>query len=596
MCGIAGCVAARGTTPDRAALDRMARALEHRGPDGDGTCVEGNVGLVHRRLAIVDPTPAGDQPMSDAAGRWLVTYNGEVFNHMELRAGLPGVPWRGHSDTETLVEALAAWDDAAIPRCNGLYAYAALDRRRGRLLLVRDRFGVKPLYVARHGGALWFGSEIRALQAAGVPARPSVARLEHALERSWLNGPWTLLEDVHRVLPGTVLEVDLATLATRERVWYEPAAQVDEGLQGRLEGLDRAAATDEVERALRTAVRRRLMADVPVGTMCSGGVDSGLITAFAREEHPEIHAFNASVSDQPEADESPFAAIVAEHLGVHLHTVPMTGDTFCDDLVEVVGHVEYPLNHESSVPMSQIAGLARSRGVKVLLSGEGADELHAEDRDAIARPRSPERLARRLGRRALRRGPRDEVAGIGLVEEVNAYELALVERGLRAYANHPGPAGRLEGRLVGDLGTYLPHLLNRQDKTTMLRSIETRVPFLDPDLVAVALNLPLGVRAFPENKGVLRDLSNRHLPAAIARRPKVGFGFDAPAYIDARARAEVLLDGRLRDVLGVPREAWAERAASLTGQPRLLAWTAEIWCRLIVDGTPVASVERDLWR
>ena len=593
MCGVAGCVAAAGRAPDRAALERMARALAHRGPDGQGIEIDGPVGLVNRRLAIVDPSPAGSQPMADASGRWLLTYNGEIFNHLALRDELPGVEWRGGNDTETLVEALARFGEDAVARCNGLFAYAALDRERRRLLLVRDRFGVKPLYLARFGGALWFASEIRTLLEAGAPRDVRRDVLAHAVERGWANGRRTPLAAVERLLPGTALEVELDTLRAREWTWYDPLDAVG------------AAEPDGIEDVLRAAVRRRLMADVPLGTMCSGGLDSGLITAFAAEAGT-VHAYNARIVDQPEWDEGRWAAEVARRTGVELHTVEMTAAGWRAELVDVVRHVEYPLTHESSVPMAAIARLARGDGVKVLLSGEGADELfggyswlhHHAHADFRARRRLPEAAARAAYRALQRRGV---LAGRaipdplpGPSEEVNAYERERVERALAAYAHHRGPRRRLEAGLAADLSTYLPHLLNRQDKTTMMHSVETRVPFLDPEVVALALSMPLERRIEPERKAPLRALGRRLLPAGVAEREKVGFGFDVGRYLGGAVREGFLRDGLLREELGVDRAGWEERLPALTAA--LAPLTAEIWLRALVRGDPVEAVEAELWR
>jgi asparagine synthase (glutamine-hydrolysing) len=242
MCGIAGCVAPAGEAPDRAALERMGAALAHRGPDDQGIAVEGQVGLVHRRLAIVDPTPAGHQPMRHSGGRWSLTYNGEVFNHAELRRELEPVPWVGHSDSETVLEALARWGDGALPRFNGLFGLAALDSAGRRLLLARDRWGVKPLYWARHAGALWFASEMRALFAAGVPRRALADVVAHAVVHGWANGAITPIDGVRRVLPGSSLSVDLETLEPAERRWFEPAELVDGERIAALAGERRAAA------------------------------------------------------------------------------------------------------------------------------------------------------------------------------------------------------------------------------------------------------------------------------------------------------------------------------------------------------------------
>ncbi|HEX2084413.1 MAG TPA: asparagine synthase (glutamine-hydrolyzing), partial [Solirubrobacteraceae bacterium] len=402
MCGIAGCVERPGRQPDRSALERMARVLAHRGPDDDGIALIGNVGLVHRRLAIVDPTPAGHQPMG-ADGGWTVTYNGEVFNHLELRAELPGVRWRGGSDTETLVEALGAWGEAAVPRLNGLFAFAALAPDRRRLLLVRDRLGVKPLYYARHAGALWFASEQRALLAAGVPARPRADVVRHAVVPGWVNGEATPLDGVLRLTPGTVGEVDLATLELRTRRWWRPSTLVDADRARELARRPREELAEAVEEALRVSVRRRLMADVPVGTLCSGGLDSALVTLYAAEAQPRVLAVNASMVEQPEYDEACWARLVADRAGAELHTVAVTGESFRRGLVRTVEHHEYPLLHPGSVPLVDLAALARANGAKVLLSGEAADELFGGydwlDPPTVARfaaRRSPWRIVRAL--------------------------------------------------------------------------------------------------------------------------------------------------------------------------------------------------------
>ena len=598
----------------------MAAALAHRGPDDEGIEVVGSVGLAARRLAIVDPTPAGHQPMGLDDGSWWLAYNGEVFNHLELRSDLGG-EWRSGSDTETVLRALGAWGDDAPARCNGLFAWAALDTRRRRLLLVRDRFGVKPLYVARHAGALWFASEIGALLAAGVPARARREVLAHSVAYGWAVGEQTPLEGVDRIEAGTVASVDLETLELASRRWYEPAAAVDPERAGALAALPRPRLAEAVEEELRASVRRRLMSDVPLGTMCSGGVDSGLITAFARDESPRVVAFNASVADQPAVDEARWAERVARHLGVELRSAAMTGEEWRAGLVPAVRHNEFPLIHESSVPMAMIAGRARESGVKVLLSGEGADELFAgyeglhrgewaafqppavrlrqRGADGAARLRA---LAARRGRglyrgivRRLEPPPGSPLFRPAPASSSRGREREVLAASAAAYRHHPGARGALEAALLGDLSLYLPHLLNRQDKNTMQESVETRVPFLDPAVVALALNLPLEARVQPQRKGVLRELAARHLPAGVAARPKLGFGFDVRPYLEGAARPAFLSEGRLREELEIPAAEWAQSTGRMSWHHALRLWTAEIWCRLLLDGAGVQTVESELW-
>ena len=615
MCGIAGCVAPAGETPDREALERMGAALAHRGPDDQGIEVEGRLGLVNRRLAIVDPTPAGHQPMRHRDGRWLLTYNGEVFNHLELRRELEPVPWQGHSDTETVLEALSQWGEDALSRFNGLFGLAALDRDRGQLFLARDRWGVKPLYWARHGGALWFASEMHALFAAGVPRRAEPDVVAHAVVHGWANGRATPLAGIERVLPGEALAVDLETLAVARERWFEPAALVDHERLAALAREPRGRLADEVEVELRRAVGRRLMADVPVGTFLSGGIDSSLVTAFVRDEQPGVVAFNASVTDQPADDEHPFATRVARHLGVELETVAMSAATWRADFVEAVRHNEYPLMHESSVPMFQIASLARSGGVKALLSGEGADELfggygflHSDLYvDYLRANRRVGTIARLTAAKLRRDGPAALLRrGAGEPPPVVAPEASATsvefdrEAALRAdeaYAMHSTERRALEAELLRELSTYLPHLLNRQDKNTMQASIETRVPFLDPNLAALALCLPLEARMEPGRKGLLRDLADRHLPGEVARRQKRGFGFDVRRYIEPAARPEFLLEGVLRELLGVDRERWkAATVPAPSAAQALRLWSGEVWCRVVLEDEPADRVEAALWR
>jgi asparagine synthase (glutamine-hydrolysing) len=598
----------------------MGAALAHRGPDDQGIAVEGQVGLVNRRLAIVDPTPAGHQPMSTHDGRWRLTYNGEVFNHLELRRELGALAWRSHADTETVLEALARWGEGALPRFNGLFGLAAHDSGGGHLLLARDRWGVKPLYWARHAGRLWFASEMSALFAAGVPRRARADVVAHAVVHGWASGAVTPLEGIQRVPPGTAVAVDLGTLAVEEQRWFEPAELVDPERAAALAAEPRRTLARAVEAELRAAVARRLMADVPVGTFLSGGIDSSLVTAFVRDEEPGVVAYNASVTDQPAEDEHPFAARVARHLGVELRTVPMSAASWRADFVEVVRHSEYPLMHESSVPMFQIASLAREAGVKVLLSGEGADELfggygflHTELYVAYLRANRRLGTLARLALGKLRRdGPgallrRDRLTAAAaepppvVAREASADSVAhdrrAAARAAEAYAASAPERRALEAELLRELSTYLPHLLNRQDKSTMQASIETRVPFLDPHVAGLALNLPLEARMEPARKGVLRDLSDSHLPREVARRPKRGFGFDVRAYIEPAARPEFLLDGALRELLGVDRARWAAAVAPAPSPAQALRlWSGEVWCRTVLEGRPAAEVESALWR
>ncbi len=612
MCGIGGCVVRPGAEVDRGRLAALGAALTHRGPDGAGLEVAGNVGLVHRRLAILGLGEQGAAPMADAARSTWLTFNGEVLNHRALREELPTPAggWRGGSDTETLVEGLAAEGPGFVARCEGFWAWAAL--AGGELSLVRDRFGVKPLHVWAGPDELWFASELAGLRAAGVPMRPDAEVLRHATATGWANGRRGLVEGVVRVAPGTRLVVDTATLEVREvreERWFAPAQLVSREATRSASVRPRAFAQRALEERLRTAVRRRLTADVPVGTMCSGGIDSGLVTAFAAREDPAMVAYHAAIADQPEQDERAWAEQVAAHVGVELRRIDVTGERWRADFVRACVHVEAPMLHPSSVAMLQIAERARADGIVVLLSGEGADELlggyaslHRPERRDVERVGHPfetrlRELYRWAGSPAPGRAATGPPAGLGPSEAVNAEERAIVARALAAHDGVlRGAERRLAGRLLGDLEAYLPHLLNRQDGAAMAAGVEMREPFLDSELAAFCVNLPLAQRVAPQPKALLRELALEHLPRAAVERPKRGFGMDAGAYLRGAADDATLQDGALREALAVGKEEWrAGLAAALPYQP-LLLWSAEVVCRSLFRGESVAAIEAALWR
>jgi len=377
------------------------------------------------------------------------------------------------------------------------------------------------------------------------------------------------------------------------------------------------------------------MSDVGLGTLCSGGLDSSLVTALARDARPGVVAYNVSIPDQPGSDESKYAERVASALGVELRTFELTAPRWREDLVSVVAHNEYPLTHPNSVPMMQIARLARADGIKVLLSGEGADELfggygqlHLELHLDYARRNRRLRTLAALAAGKLRRdgalatarravtlshslvGAANPNGGEtqrqltpeqfpGLVPSVlaAASDVEWDQRASDAYGHQADDTRRrLEAELLRELGSYLPHLLNRLDKCTMQCSVETREPYLDSELVGLALNLPIEVRMDPHRKAVLREVARRHLPGEIIRRPKFGFGFDVRRYLKGAARPEFLLDGALRELVEAPREQWAAALDTNDNLTQVLAlWTGEIWARLVLEGKQEAEVERELW-
>jgi asparagine synthase (glutamine-hydrolysing) len=442
---------------------------------------------------------------------------------------------------------------------------------------------------------------LRAVLAAGVPRRVRPDAIRQTIARSWVGGRVTPIEGVVRVLPGSVVTIDLDTMAITERRWYRPVDDIDPERARELAGAGRVAAADALETELRAAVRRRLMADVPVATMCSGGLDSSLVTALAGAERPQMAAYAATVPGDGVMDEGPWAERVARHAGVELRSAALTPESLRETLVPTVEHFEYPLVVESSLIVALVAGAARRDGVKVLLTGESADELFAgyrgmrkhefDDFATVGKPLATTRLevrrALRRGREALRSAP---------CAEADRFERDSRAAAWRAYAHHRGARRRFESALADDLSTVLPHPLNRQDKNAMQHSIETRPPFLDPGVVGLILNLPLEFRVSPEAKGIVRDLARRHLPDDVAARPKRNpASYGLSGHLREHGRPDFLQEGILRDLLEVPADAWRRRIAAAPPYPAMQLWTGEIWCRSVLEGRPRAEVDAELW-
>ncbi len=617
----------RGQSPSPERLAAMRDALTHRGPDGSGVEILDNVGLVHTRLAIVDVSERARQPMRHPSGAWWLSFNGEIFNHKAIRSEFDSESFVSDGDTDTLLHALAHWGPSVLPRLNGQFAFAALDLTAGRLLLARDRFGIKPLYIACADDAIWFASEPDALLAAGIKPSARTDGWRSILDWSCYPGDDTLLSGIRRLSPGTWLEIALDSSRVTSHRWDSATSHVDAERQRQLQASTRSTLVSELEGTLRSAVHDALLGDVPMGTLLSGGVDSSLITALAVEVKSDLVAFGARYKGDPAFDEGPAAQRVADALGIELDQFEVTKSGWRSGFVAATLHFGAPLATASSVTISQMAERARGRGIKVLLTGEGADELFGgyiggrtvplatflSPSQRAIRTLEPVMLGhplatlravdRRLKKLAAVRIPRgrngsgansptgDETTGDGI-----AGDDAIKAEIESAYMHHAGPRAALETKLLRDLDFTLSHLLSRMDKNMMQVSVEARVPFLDPRVVELALNLPLEFRVSPWSKGILRDVARGLLPWKIAHRPKIyGMMFDAGAWIEDAANPLFLSDGVFRDVFGFPTREFADVLESAQGALRVRLWSAEVWCRSVFAGQTLSTIESDLW-
>lgn len=564
MCGVAGMWNREGAC-DPGVLTAMRDLLRHRGPDGEGNFIDGGLGLAHRRLSIID-LGGGQQPMHTPDGRYTIVYNGEIYNYLELRQDLErrGAKFRTHSDTEVILHLHALDGEDGVQRLNGIFAYALWDSVARRLLLVRDRAGIKPLYVAESSRGIAFASEIKALFPAQiVQPQLDAARLPEFLVFRQIAGPDCLFTGVKALEPGTIAVVSDGRIESRRRYWT--AASTPAPFTGNY-----TAAVDAVDAALNRAVSRQLMSEVPLGTFCSGGIDSSLTTAIAaRHASKQVNTFSVGF-DEAGYDESAYAELAAKHCGTRHHTLRVNEARYAELLPQLIWHHDLPLNFANSVHIYAVSVLAREH-VTVVLTGEGADELFGgypryyvpRIADAVrslpALLRAPftgllgllpgHRLEKLL--RALSMSREDALiynsTGIkretaqGLVRQSSAGDNLAFRRGCAAQALAAGLSGpEAMGRL--DFQTYLVSILNRQDKMSMATSVEARVPFLDNGIIDFARSLPVEFKqTLRHRKRVLKDVALRYLPADIVHRRKSGFGVPlAPWFAGTGPMAKLL--------------------------------------------------------
>ena len=635
MCGICGILTRNPSlVPDRDVLERMRDRIAHRGPDGAGLYLGPGVGLAHRRLSIVD-LAQGQQPMYSHDRRFVIVYNGEVFNHPTLKAELEtsGVRYRTRSDTETVLHLYERLGERAVERMRGMFALAIWDSLERRLFLARDRYGVKPLYyVHRPDGTLIFGSEIKALLPA-LGGRPDLNReaLPDFLANHAPSGDATLFIGIMRLAPGHSLTWQDGRINIRQ-YWDVPVANSSAAPpQG---SRAERALIDEFRERFTEAVRLRLMSDVPLGMFLSGGIDSAAITsAMATLVKEPIRTFSVAFAER-EANELEYARLVATaYRTEHRETVVSPAEFFAE-LPRLVWHEDEPIAHPSSVALYFVSRLA-ARHVKVVLTGEGSDEtlagynryrvteynarLGALYRRCVPRfarsglRRALEglpatfRLRQRASRTFLMRGADlDElyfdnfaVFGRAAQRELLSPELRAQLAAVDPYAAYHSALSRVSGKpllsqlLYADVKTYLHELLMKQDQMSMAASIESRVPFLDHPLTEWVAALPqtMKLRGMT-TKWILREAMQGRLPAPILERRKMGFPVPVGSWLRGPWRpllSEYLSGSRARargffEASAVERLVGEHIRGVNRGERLWALLTFEIWARMFLDG------------
>lgn len=569
MCGISGLFAPSLDRATRhAACARMVGALEHRGPDAQGIyeAPEGAVVLGHNRLSILDLSPTGAQPMSNEGDRQVIAFNGEVYNFPDLRRELEGRRrFRGHSDTEVVLAAWEKWGPGAFRRFNGMFAAAILDREAGTLTLVRDRLGIKPLYIGREADRVVFASEIKAILASGLVGSSHDPRwLGEFLYFGNTLGTHTLYHNITQLPPGHYLEIDLASGRVGDPVSYWDANELPT-----ISGMSQADAIEQTRTLLERAVQRQLASDVPVGAFLSGGVDSSAIVALASRHYAgRLRTYTVGFDYADHADELPMARMVADRFGTEHHELPVSAGGTQDAILALAEAHDQPFADAANLPLFQ---LCRALGgeTKVILQGDGGDELFggyrrypylragvagrvlARAATGLLAPLGAAQPGRWAGPQrffgALAKADRAERMALLLtVEGHRNTPLAVLNHAIRAEVAAHDPFARyrvlaaetarlpdLQAMLRTDLKILLPDIfLQKVDRSTMACSIEVRVPFLDFDLVDFVGALPgpmkVGAR---QKKMLLRQALEGIVPAEVLHGPKKGFGVPVASWL-----------------------------------------------------------------
>jgi asparagine synthase (glutamine-hydrolysing) len=644
MCGIAGFVSPSGFGLDsaRSALQAMSVEIRHRGPDDAGEWLDPSAGvaLAHRRLSIVDLSPAGHQPMHSACGRYVVVFNGEIYNAPDLRRLLEAQSlapdWKGHSDTEVMLAAFSAWGiDATIRKLNGMFAIALWDKRERILTLVRDRLGKKPLYYARVGGSFVFGSELKAMcRFADWDSTVDRAALALYMRYGYIPAPWTIYSAAKKVPAGAILTLHGGDIASaRIEQYWSPLVAAERGLADPLVGSEEEALA-QVEAVLADAVRIRSVADVPVGVFLSGGIDSSLVAALMQTHSSQrIRTFSIGFRES-EFDEAPFAQTIARHLGTD-HTELYVSAQDALDVVPLLPRIyDEPFADPSEVPTYLVSKLARAH-VTVALAGDGGDEVFCGygryflgaqrwsrlRKVPIAARRACAALLRNvpapawqaaaavLGLRRPSHGPSSPLPtrALGLADllsaetrhDIGGFMMSVWRRPEEVVRDSREPLSTyLDSRaasvtptveemmMLSDLLQYLPDdILVKTDRASMAVALEVRAPLLDYRLVELSWRLPLRMkRSDGKGKLPLRRLLEKHVPAALFDRPKMGFGIPLETWLRGPLQdwAEALLaprrleDDGLFDVTKV-RERWVAHRSGVHN------WSPHLWHVLMVQ-------------
>lgn len=611
MCGILGTVDS-GPAVSAEIFDAMLDTVSHRGPDGRGvrSFNEGSVRLGHRRLAIIDLSAAGAQPMANADGSLWLTFNGEIYNYRDLRKQLAqcGHVFRSQSDSEVVVHAYEEWGERCVERFRGIFALGIWNQRERCLFLARDHFGVKPLYYARYGGRFCFASQPKAILADPAFKREIDPRgLRDFFAFGFVPYDRSAFKSISKLPAGHTATLRDGSLELR-RYWR---------LKCEPEIIDPAEADLQLRNGLLDAVRSQLVSDVPVGCFLSGGIDSSLLVGLARDGLPELRTFTVGFHEKS-SDEREYARLIARHFGTTHRESVLERDGLGDRLWEMQEYFDEPFDPDGPMPFLEVARLARRNNTVVALGGDGADEMFAgylryddfnrPDWVPAGIPAAVWRGIGRLGEMPLRPARATDPA------RYFAYDGCLNDE-LQRHLFTDAFASRMPGRAIDVMDSFFPldvpavtaaqytdmhlylvdHILCKVDRASMAHGVEARVPFLDPELARTAFRIPLSIHyRNGERKALLKKVAARYLPAAAVTSRKKGFSAPLLTWFEPHLDQwnQRLLDEGLLQQMDILRPDWTARLASLRErQPRIgararwLLLAAELWARRWIAGS-----------
>ncbi len=622
MCGI-GCFISKRNFQENEIKDSLQIINDtqfHRGPDFSGYFTDRQVGLCHTRLSIIDLSEKASQPFVSDDREYVIVYNGEVYNFKEIREELQsrGIRFSTESDTEVVLKSYIFWRDDCFTKFNGMFAVILYDIKGRKLLVARDKLGIKPLHYYSDDGCIILASEVKSILNLLKKYSCRSQSLNDILLVGHIEGTTTAFENISTVQPGKYMEIDLDTFHTSVTTFADILHEINPPVYQENIHIPLDRAVEHLDALIHQSVKMHLISDVPVGSLCSGGIDSSLITTIASIYNPAISIYHAGVEEEDWGEEK-YAELIANHLNININYIRMNKKIFLTNLVDTIYHLDIPVYHPSDVSLNQICSLARGHGMKVLLCGEGSDELfggYPWQKDFFKKLQLKKYLNNRIFT-TIKKNILNKIEYSGDknynflkgILHPNAYSYhdllmkdypLLLNNGeniIRWYQIYQSFhfLDDLDERLVNtllidSLFGHLGSILYRTDRMGMMASIENRVPYLENSIIHYALNLPFKYKiAHNESKFILKKVAEKYLPREVIYREKRGFPVPWWNYIEYNE--DLFENGFVEDFFSVPRHI----LQNLCMNDKYLLFkliNIEIWGRIFIRQENLETIKR----